>query len=62
MCGFEIVLWGIWGISIISIIPAVFGSEFGFRRLYIKLLVDLFDWATGYYYILYYIVYILYII
>ena len=46
----EPVLWGIVGISMVSLIPAVFGSEFGFRRLYIKLLVDLFDWATGIFY------------
>ena len=39
--------WYLFLISLSSLLPAVLGSEFGFRRLYIKLLVDLFDWATG---------------
>lgn len=38
--------WYLFLISLSSLLPAVLGSEFGFRRLYIKLLVDLFDWAT----------------
>lgn len=29
-----------------SLLPAILGSELGFRRWYIKFLVNLFDWAT----------------
>ena len=34
-------------ISLTSLLPAALGSELGFRRMYIRLLVRLFDWATG---------------
>merc|ERR1719383_1552103 len=39
-------LWYLALISLTSLLPAALGSEFGFRRLYIRLLVGLFDWAT----------------
>ena len=42
-------LWYLALISLTSLLPAALGSEFGFRRLYIRLLVGLFDWATGNY-------------
>ena len=40
-------LWYLALISLTSLLPAALGSELGFRRMYIRLLVRLFDWATG---------------
>jgi len=39
-------LWYLALISLTSLLPAALGSELGFRRMYIRLLVRLFDWAT----------------
>jgi len=40
------VVWYSAAISLLSLLPAILGSELGFRRWYIRFLVDLFDWAT----------------
>ena len=40
------VVWYSAAISLMSLLPAILGSELGFRRWYIRFLVDLFDWAT----------------
>jgi hypothetical protein len=40
------VFWYSVLISMMSLLPAILGSELGFRRWYIKFLVNLFDWAT----------------
>ena len=41
------VAWWALIISMLSLLPAISGSELGFRRWYIRFLVDLFDWATN---------------